>query len=451
MKNYEFKFTNYSYDIKESRLDFYYTVVIDNKLEEVFHEILILPKIPQSSISLPPQLIDNLFKSLHLILGISYYKLFCPTKISIGPYGLSDWEADFWNKVYTKGLGEFFFKNNIDFRRLINFPYNINEKPVGSRLAREERFLVALGGGKDSIVTLETLKKSKKPFSTFTLGQSKLQNTVSDLTGSENLIVKRYIDKKIISDEAKDRFFTGHVPSTAIYSFIGILLAVLYDYKYVVFSNEASAEEGNRQYLGETINHQWSKSIEFENMLRGYLDQVITRDIEYFSLLRPLSEIEIVRRFVKMKKYLNKFASCNSNFKNIYFQISPVITKNWCSRCAKCFFVFCLLSAFLKRESLLKIFKKNLYDEPKLEPVFRGLVGLTNKPFDCVGTASETIIALYQAYKRKEFNNTYIMKIFISKILPKLDNIERMQNQVFSYGDDSNIPAALKKILRNRN
>src|SRR5690348_8992211 len=55
--------------------------------------------------------LKNSLDNLLLILGISYYKLFCPKNIELSQIKLSKEQADFWNAVYTKGLGEFFYKN----------------------------------------------------------------------------------------------------------------------------------------------------------------------------------------------------------------------------------------------------------------------------------------------------------------------------------------------------
>ena len=92
-------------------------------------EKIILPSPIPSSVN--SVLLKNILDNLHLILGISYFKIYCPKEIVI-PYYLSKAQADFWNTVYTKGLGEFFYKNKIDFRGLINFPYFdvLNTQPI---------------------------------------------------------------------------------------------------------------------------------------------------------------------------------------------------------------------------------------------------------------------------------------------------------------------------------
>ena len=82
------------------------------------------------------------------------------------------------------------------------------------------------------------------------------------------------------------------------------------------------------------------------------------------------------------------FQSCNLGSK----------TDTWCADCAKCLYVYILLSAFLDDETLVKIFGKNMLDCEKYEDMFDGLVlDGKDKPFECVGTKSEVRLSLYMA------------------------------------------------------
>jgi hypothetical protein len=65
-----------------------------------------------------------------------------------------------------------------------------------------------------------------------------------------------------------------------------LLVAYLYDYKYLVLSNELSANSGNTLWNGFEINHQYSKSLEFEKDFKNYVEENISDDLKYFSLLR---------------------------------------------------------------------------------------------------------------------------------------------------------------------
>jgi len=369
-----------------------------------FTEKIILPDgIPAN---VEDEIVNKVLESLHLILGISYFKIYCPKKIVI-PYHLSKAQAGFWNTVYTKGLGEFFYKNKIDFKNLIDFPYLGKPKIQLRQLdeAKKNRSLVGIGGGKDSIVAIELLKKERKPVTGLILqtGPSHIQREVAKTAGIEFILVKRELDEKLFQ---LDNIYHGHVPFSAIFAFIALFVSIIYDYFSIITANEKSSNFGNLNYLGTEINHQWSKSEEFENLFKDYVRKFITPDVNFFSILRPYSEMEIVKLFSSHKKYFPVFSSCNRNFKIK----GNVNQKRWCGECAKCAFVFIMLAANLSRDEVVKIFDKNLLDDPLLIPLYHDLIGKGKmKPFDCVGTFAESRQALAIIKNKKEFDVSKII------------------------------------------
>ncbi|MEK7495672.1 MAG: hypothetical protein AAB788_00585 [Patescibacteria group bacterium] len=389
-----FEFVSYEIQPDKKTIDFKYrTSGLD------LAEKIILPREITSSVK--NELVNKVLESLHLILGITYFKMYCPKKIII-PYYLSKAQADFWNTVYTKGLGEFFYKNKIDFRDLINFPFNEKTKTSPIDEKRKDRTLIGIGGGKDSIVSVEILIEQKKEITGFILdAQDKpplVQTNVAKMMNIDYFIVKRQLDHKLFSQKP---VYNGHIPITAIYSFIALLLAIIYDYSSIIIPNGKSANFGNVNYLGVEINHQWSKSEEFEKLFQEYVQQDITPNIDFSSNLRPYSEMEIAKMFSSHKKYFPVFSSCNRNFKIK----GNVNQKRWCGECPKCAFVFIILSANLPKEEVVKIFDKNLLNDSKLIPLYQDLIGKGKiKPFDCVGTFEESREALEIIKNKGEFN-----------------------------------------------
>ena len=389
-----FEFVSYEIQPDKKTIDFKYrTSGLD------LAEKIILPREITSSVK--NELVNKVLESLHLILGITYFKMYCPKKIII-PYYLSKAQADFWNTVYTKGLGEFFYKNKIDFRDLINFPFNEKTKTSPIDEKRKDRTLIGIGGGKDSIVSVEILIEQKKEITGFILdAQDKpplVQTNVAKMMNIDYFIVKRQLDHKLFSQKP---VYNGHIPITAIYSFIALLLAIIYDYSSIIIPNGKSANFGNVNYLGVEINHQWSKSEEFEKLFQEYVQQDITPNIDFSSNLRPYSEMEIAKMFSSHKKYFPVFSSCNRNFKIK----GNVNQKRWCGECPKCAFVFIILSANLPKEEVVKIFDKNLLNDSKLIPLYQDLIGKGKiKPFDCVGTFEESREAMEIIKNKGEFN-----------------------------------------------
>lgn len=419
-----FVFDDYE-EIENGEVIFRYRIKSDVD-ELVFTEKLIFPHADFSQI--PEPLRHRLHMNLLLILGISYWKLYCPKKIEIKNNQLTEEQANFWNSVYMKGLGEFFYKNNIDFRGPVQFPHasGFNAEPVS--LARKDRMLLMLGGGKDSIVSAELLKENKKDFTAFVINDYPLQQEIVKLIGVDSIIVKREIDPKLLKINGRSGVYNGHVPISAIYAFIALMSAALYDYRYIVSSNEKSANFGNVEYLGIEINHQWSKSFEFEQMFQNYVKQYITDDIDYFSLLRPMHEIKIAQLFSKYPKYFSTFSSCNRNF-----TIQKTTDKKWCGDCSKCAFVFTMLATFLSKEEVIKIFGKNLFADATLIHTYKELLGIKDiKPFECVGTPDEVKLAFYLAHKKGEFGNDVVIQMFKKFILPKMTNTEELKKELLS-------------------
>jgi len=368
---------------------------------------------PPVASGIPPVLLKSIIDNLMLILGISYWKTHCPREIIIESNFLTYEQANFWNIVYTKGLGEFFYKNKIDFRERVKFPYveNVQKKTIS--FPRKDRALLGLGGGKDSIVAAELLKKQEKDFDLFTVGTSSIQVGVANLIGKKPILIKRELDSKLFELNNQKGTYNGHIPISVIYAFLGLLASVLYDYRSIVVGNEKSANYGNVEYLGEVINHQWSKSEEFENLFSKYINKFITDDIKYSSLLRNMTELEVMREFVKHPEYFKVFSSCNNNFK-ILRSAQNDIRGRWCGKCAKCLFVFTLLAGFISKEELLVIFGKNLFEDKALLKTFNELLGLENfKPFECVGTPEEVKEALEKIAEKEEFSKTPLMEFYV--------------------------------------
>lgn len=391
-------------------LRFCYAILLPHATLE-FTETLILPNVSRAH-QISPELEHRLFDQLLLVLGVSYWKLYCPGTIDTGSVTLTADQATFWNTVYTKGLGEFFYRNNLDFRGLVQFPHQETAiSPFSCHV--ENRSLVQLGGGKDSAVAAELLSRRNKPFDLACVDPKPVHEHMAGVIGRPLITAKRIKDPKLLELSSRGEGYNGHVPISAIYAFVDFLLAVAGGYRFIIASNEQSANYGNVRYLGSEINHQWSKSLEFEQLFSDYVRRFVTCDITYFSLLRPLMEIHIVKLFSGFPKYFGTFTSCNTNFR-----IFQEPKGWWCGKCPKCAFIFLLLAAFLPRRTLLQIFEKNLFADVSLLAVYKALLGLEAfKPFECVGTFDESQFALWTVLENGEFDHEKVI-VALRSVLP---------------------------------
>jgi hypothetical protein len=362
---------------------------------------------------------DAALFGLHVIGGISYFKTCLPKKIEIRSGVLTKEQADFWNAVYENGLGEFFFRNKIDFRGLINVPFDEDARRASLESRSSDthgKALVPIGGGKDSLVTIELLKKEGVDLTLFRLGSHPLITKMAEIVERPLLTVERTLDPQLF-ELNKQGALNGHIPISAYLSWLTVVTSILYGFDSIIMSNEKSANEGNVQYLGKDINHQWSKSEEFERMFSDYVHRYITPSIAYFSLLRPLSELQIAKLFAGFPQYFPYATSCNANWKIA----SERSRDRWCGQCPKCAFAFVILGAFIPREQLLTMFGTNLLDAKELQTFYRELLGLEGfKPFECVGTVAETRAAFSLMHQNGEWKDSEAMEAFVRDVLPSL-------------------------------
>lgn len=450
-----FIFKGHRLDLEQRSAYFFYELLTPTQTY-TFIETVHLPK--DAEITTPDMVIETIMDNLLLILGISYYKLTCAKTIQTPTVTLSRRQASFWNKVYTKGLGEFFYQNNLDYRNLIQFPYNSEveqdeddqeEVETGNKTGK---ILLFFAGGKDSIVSAEILKKAGKEFDLLTINPTPLHEEGISVIGKPALFVKRTLDEKLLELNKQQGFYNGHVPFSAIAAFLGTFIAQLYNYNFIITSNEYSSNFGNVFYLGEEINHQWSKSLEFEKLFQAYIANNITQETTYFSLLRPWHEIKIVEFFSKYPQYFSHFSSCNRNF-TIKQTLKYDLGNKWCGECSKCLFVFTLLSAFIAKKDLITIFGKNLFTDLSLLPIWKQLLGLSEfKPFECVGTPEEMKAALLLTQKTNEYQSDTLMQFFVETILPTLSEIDQdvLITSVLTSSYPSSMPEEFRIIL-NRN
>lgn len=379
------------------------TIVFNYRLEgDQYSQTVILPTPIDLSKRTP--LLDQILHNLHIALGISYWKATCSPAIKILWGTLTKSEANFWNSIYTHGLGEFYYRNNIDFRNLVNFPYAEETRTLQPvKLPPHNRELIGIGGGKDSVVVWERFKRSNKNIMGLVIHTQHRHAIIDDLTVKMNIPhigVERSLDERFFNSLQTWKY-NGHVPVSMIYAWIGILVAYLFNYDSFVVSNEKSAEEANTELFGMHVNHQWSKTQEFESLFNEYIHSHITPSINYYSPLRQMSELQIVEELVtKYPQYLPHIASCNRNFSIL----NPLKDRKWCGKCPKCAFAFLMLSAYLPKQKVIDLFGKNMLEDPSLASLFFDLGGRGGlKPFECVGTFAEVQDALKMIVVKGEF------------------------------------------------
>ncbi len=352
--------------------------------------------IPCPAPDLSDSALHRMLYSLGLTELVSYWKITCSPTVRI-PEAISAAQADWWKHLYFGGLGEFFYRNGIktDFHSFMTIECGSEALPLNDTPKKAlSGKLIPVGGGKDSIVTLNLLKDHLSDAYAYQINHRDSSEKAALLAGipKEHILEpKRTLDPNMLRLN-KEGYLNGHTPFSAIVAFSAVLTAYLNGIGTVILSNESSASEST---VSEAeVNHQYSKSYQFEKDFFAYERDYLRCGVRYFSLLRPLTEFQIARYFASCDtKYHEIFRSCNAGAKQ----------DKWCGHCAKCLFVAVILSPFLPYAEIVRLLGSDIMNLPEMETVLQELCGaLPNKPFECVGSRKEVNISLCLAIARAE-------------------------------------------------
>ncbi len=454
MENKSIKFEQYREEYKEFHFKKY--LVYDDKSAIYMQFIFDIPglvsfnpklKILKKNLKfkdIKSQYVQNMVFHIGMIELISYWKSTCSPNVIIECGYLNQEQINWWKKLYFYGLGELFYTNNIetninDFMKIkcTTEENNITYDKIDDF---SDGYIIPIGGGKDSVVTLEVLKVDRKKDYTLIINPKKTTLECAKIAefDSNNIIeVYREIDSNLIELNKKG-FINGHTPFSAMLAFVSYFIAYLLSKKYIALSNENSANESN--VVGKKINHQYSKSFEFECDFEEYSNKYLKAPVKYFSFLRPLNELQIAKIFSRLDKYHAIFKSCNVGSKEKEWK--------WCCNCAKCLFAYIILSPYLYKNKLVSIFGEDMFENKALLSIFIELTGKgETKPFDCVGTFEEVNFAVSKTIEniqeqKKEL--PYLLKYYKENY----GLVETKNDITKRYNEENNLNKEQNEILR---
>ncbi len=388
--------------------------------------------------------VQQALRLLHLIAGVSYYKAGVPDQVRIDSYAIDAATAALVETVYLNGLGEFAYRNGLNLRGRFRLPVEAQAEPAAQPLGLREHALVAIGGGKDSLVSIEALRHAGVAATVTWIGGSQLIRACAERTGLPMLNIGRALAPELF-ELNRQGAWNGHIPVTAVNSAIMLLAALVQGVDQVVFSNERSASYGSQIAGTGEVNHQWSKGWAFEKAFGEHVQRHVAADLHYYSLLRPLSELAVARQFARTDYYDAHFSSCNRNFHILGER--PV--NRWCGVCPKCHFVFLALAPFMPKTRLVRIFGRNLLDDGDQAGGFDALLEFQDhKPFECVGEGRESRAAMAALAARPEWKEDVLVKRFAQVIQPTLAADELKIEPLLVIDGEHRIPAALWERLR---
>jgi len=389
--------------------------------------------------------VEALLALLHWVAGVSYYKTALPANIGFETAAPPPATARLLEALYSEGLGELAYTNDLHgLPRPVFAGCAIAPAAVSGRVddappaTTPRRILVPVGGGKDSAVALEIVRRSGCELALFSLGDAPpIARTVA-VAGLPRLLARRVLDPGLAALNGAGAI-NGHVPITAIVSCVALLTAALNGFDAVAMANERSASAGNVSWDGVEVNHQFSKGLRAERLLDAAAAE-IAGGPRLFSLLRPASELAIARAFARMERYHAAFTSCNA-----IFRIDPALrAASWCCDCPKCRFVFLALAPFSSPEHLREVFGGDLLDDDRQ---FEGFALLTatggHKPFECVGEEQESLAAIRLLAQDPRWSEHRVLRRLVAEVLPLYPLEAGDPERVLALSDEHAVPAAL--------
>jgi len=400
--------------------------------------------------ALSPGTLELFVFHLGLIEMLSYWKATCSPEILVRAGSLDAQQIVWWTDLLLHGMREFFYVNQIEFTQPDFVRLSTSSSPSQDRnltccSLSQDRDLVLMSGGKDSALSVQLLREVGKEFHCLLLNPTPAAQAITAQAGDQApIIARRTIDPRLLALNQAG-YLNGHTPFSAYLAMLGVTCAVLCGYRRVIVANERSADEGNVEFLGNEVNHQYSKTLRFEGAFRWYSETYLSKEAQYFSLLRPLYEVQIARLFARYPQYFGSFASCNKKQRE----------GSWCKQCSKCLSTFTLLYPFLPAEDVTRIFAEDLFERAEAIPTMRELLGFAeHKPFECVGTREEMLVALYlsiQQAKARYSTLPAVLRYVEADIVPQhADLPQRVRSILRAWGDQHHLPLEYADLLRKR-
>lgn len=356
----------------------------------------------------------------------------------VGLYQLNDEESAFFSRLYFAGLAEFRYNNHIPLKTEVSFSGTLPLEtiPATAELPTLHGALVTNGGGKDGATAAEIANAVLHDLSWFSLNKRGKRQQIIDASPFQSQISVA----RTITPLTTNQKYTGHKATNGDIGMQAVLAALVMRKKYIVVGNEYSANEANLVHDSVGVNHQYTKSFTFEMDLAKFIDQLGV-DVHYFSMVRPLYELQILRIFENYPAYHKKFVSCNHGVHEGY----------WCLSCAKCAFVILSVTALSPAMAQTVWGDRFILAKPELREHITALVSdAIDKPFECVGTLDECQLALGMIYRNQTFFRQLpgSLQELISQHQPT--SFDTLYNDLLvTFDRENNIPSELRPAVYN--
>jgi hypothetical protein len=409
-----------------------------------FEETITFETEPPADLPFDAAGLDRALHHLHIAAGTSYYKAGAPPRVVVEGSGLTGSESEFHRHLYDDGLREFAVTNGLPIPREVE----IRSGPAPEVAAEPRRsprpggLVVPIGGGKDSMVLIEAVRHLSPRL--LAVNPHPLVVELAAQTGLELIVIRRHLSPELTRLNAAGAL-NGHVPITAIVSLIAVAGSYVYGYDSIAMAIERSASEETRWVDGVPVNHQYSKSLDFEVILQHLIADSIDPGLTYGSALRRYSELSIARAFSGLTGYHSTFCSCNAAFRQ-----QAAAGDRWCGHCPKCRFVGLMLAPFLTPKAMVAIIGRDMFDDPEQVEGFAALMSEEGKPFECVGERGESAAAMQMLSDLPAWKDTVVVRALAPRARAMVSDrdVERLLAPESSPGfPDAEVASAVDRLL----
>jgi len=387
----------------------------------------------------------RMIRALAIIEAFSYWKALCSPVIEVALPAPDAAELDWWRSFWPGAMGEFFYRNGIDYTvpgfldiRAAAEPEHAGASPLPGPTATAP--LVMFSGGKDSLALARVVRSGGAGAADFFLynpvaGQRGLAESLAG--GGRFLEVRRAILPELLRLNAAGHP-NGHTPFSAYLAVAAMLAGYLRGSGLVVAGNSRSDDEANvESYLGRPVNHQWTKSYEFEAALTAYRGRWLTDAPSYSSPLRPLYELQIIASLSDDVDGYLRTASCNR-----------VRGDGWCRSCAKCAWVFLATAALFGHDLAIAKTGGDMFADASLAGLYAEMAGLAGaKPFECTGSEDEVRTAIRAVGRAHGPGGMPALAACLDD--PAVAAARPLAVLLADWGRDDLVPAALRRQVRD--
>lgn len=308
--------------------------------------------------------------------------------------------AELWGTIFRHVWGVWRYENDLpDYGGpQIKTPRPAGVTPPAALLQAEAggKLLMLCGGGKDSLATAKLLEGAGVSYEAMVYshsiyGKAQRQHDLIDamlaqtragrvhrgwvfdtaLDSPAARLHPEYGVKRMLSAETVSSYWTA------------LPIALQHGFERVALGISRSTDEHNFTWerTGEEINYLWGMSTQAEMLLHDYIGDEIAANLSYFHLLRPVYDLVVFGLLTRDQAAVTSTHSCAQQ-------------KPWCCRCPKCVYVWMHIVAYLDEWVAAQMFRENLFDLPENRGFIRKMLGVEGyKPWDCMGTVSETQVA----------------------------------------------------------